>query len=227
MKKFALLFAIFMLLFCGYNNFAFAEENYFYVITDKATLISKANSEIFDIICELNYNEQVVVLSEKIKDPNSSLEFYQVRYKEQVGYILSTSISNKSSDFKYAFVPNAKLSKNSVVYTLLNQNFEELVVSGKKIELEKNCDIKVINKYQKNKTYTQISFQNNGEILSGYVLTDNIKVSGFNYYWLIAIFVVVIVLSTIVPIIIKNKKKRKKDNQLIDKISTSPHKTSK
>ena len=82
--------------------------------------------------------------------------------------------------------------------------------NGNNIILQKDAGIKLLNGYDKKLEYTQIAFEYENEILTGYVKTENIKINGFNYFLLIAIFLIVIIFSTIIPIVVKNWKRKKK-----------------
>lgn len=227
MKKF--LFIIFLALnFCLMSNnfFVQAESLSFEVCTDYAVIVLEPNSENYIKLKELNYGDEVSLISkEKISDEktNSNLTFYKVLIdNENIGYILTNVVCEKDS-FSVKFSPNAKLCEDSEVFIKNENNFDNMKIENEIVKLEQNSNIKILEKFDKNSTYTQISFEFNNEILTGYVLTKNILVSGFNYWFLIIIFVLIIIFSTIIPIIIKNYKK-KKSSQII---STSPHKTSK
>ena len=227
MKKF--LFIIFLALnvcLISNNFFVQAESLSFEVCVDYAVIVSEPNSENYVKVKDLNYGDEVKLISEaKINDEktNSHLTFYKVLIdNENVGYILTNVVCKKDS-FSVKFSPNAKLSEISEVYVKNENNFDNMKIESEIVKLEQNSNIKILEKFDKNSTYTHISFEFNNEILTGYVLTKNILVSGFNYWVLIIIFVLFIIFSTIIPIIIKNWKKRK-NSQII---STSPHKTSK
>ncbi len=210
-------------------NFVYADNLEYKVITDFAYIVSKPNSSNYEKITEVSKGEIIIVSDETIYNDESetNLKYFKVSYKEYEGYILTSTIRKNEENFKIQFKPNAILSKESEVYILNENNYQNFVYNGENIILNTNTEIKLLSAYDKNKTYQEISFLKDNEILTGYVLTENISVSGFRYYVLIIIFVLIVVFSTVIPIVVKNWKKKRKSGQTIDKISTSPHKTSK
>lgn len=201
------------------------------VILEKSAIVEVPNSSLKEenIVCYLDYNNIVILESEEeVLDQNagSNLKYYKVVYNNKQGYILTgsvTSVSNKNLETKLQ--TNGKTNTESYVYIFVNNKYEKLKIAGSEVVIKENTDIKLLEEYNSKNEYTKVSFKQNDDIISGYILTSNINVGGFNYVLVIVIFVLVIVFSTVIPIIIKNVKKKK--NQPIDKISTSPHKTSK
>ena len=230
MKKFFIAVILILCLFSTSNiNCVYAENCEYKVITDFAYIVSQPNSSNFEKLAEVSKGEILTIIDETIYNDQTetSLTYFKVSYNETEGYILANTVRKNDENFKINFKPNAIVNKESEVYIKTEDNYQNFVYNGEKIILESNTEIKLLSVYDKNKTYQEISFLKDNEILTGYVLTENISVSGFRYYVLIIIFVLIIVFSTVIPIVVKNWKKKRKSNQTIDKISTSPHKTSK
>ena len=230
MKKFFIAVILILCLFSTSNINCVCAENYNYkVITDFAYIVSQPNSSNFEKLAEVSKGEILTIIDETIYNDQTetNLTYFKVSYNETEGYILTNTVRKNDENFKINFKPNAIVNKESEVYIKTEDNYQNFVYNGEKIILESNTEIKLLSAYDKNKTYQEISFLKDNEILTGYVLTENISVSGFRYYVLIIIFVLIIVFSTVIPIVVKNWKKKRKSNQTIDKISTSPHKTSK
>lgn len=174
------------------------------------------NSALDNNVLEvLKYGSKIKIGTTLIDDLNegSNLKFYPVLDNDDfvVGYVLCSSVISDSEQELYVkFQPNAKLNADTEIYNFVDGEYQKLKINGQEIILNKDTNIKLLEKYDKNKTYSQISFSYENEIRTGYVLTKNIQVSGFNYYFLIAIFLIVIIASTVITIVVKNWKKNKK-----------------
>ncbi len=199
------------------NNFVCSAESKIYrVCVTDCNVFKEPNSVLENNILEvLKYGSKIKIGTTLIDDLNegSNLKFYPVLDNDDfvVGYVLCSSVISDSEQELYVkFQPNAKLNADSEIYNLVDGEYQKLKINGQEITLSKDTNIKLLEKYDKNKTYSQISFSYENEIRIGYVLTKNIQVSGFNYYFLIAIFLIVIIASTVIPIVVKNWKKNKK-----------------
>lgn len=202
--------------FAFQNQVCLAESASFRVCVSDCAIFASPNSSLTDNILEIkSYNEILKINDTLIEDlaDSSNLKFYEVLDADNniIGYVLSSAVVlNNEHELSVKLQTNAKLNKQSEIYTLKDNEYVKLNIDGTDIVLQENTEIKMLEKYDKNKTYTQISFYHNNEIVTGYVLTKNIQVSGFNYYFLIAIFLIVIIASTVIPIVVKNWKKKKK-----------------
>lgn len=199
------------------NNFVCSAESETYrVCVTDCNVFTTPNSALDNNVLEvLKYGSKIKIKTTLIDDLNegSNLKFYPVLDNDDfvVGYVLCSSvISDSEQELFVKFQPNAKLNADSEIYNLVDGEYQKLKINGQEITLSKDTKIKLLEKYDKNKTYSQISFSYENEIRTGYVLTKNIQVSGFNYYFLIAIFLIVIIASTVIPIVVKNWKKNKK-----------------
>lgn len=219
-----LIFSLFLIcLFCliasflTTNNFVFfAESKIFKVCVSDCAIFNSPNTSLENNILEIkNYGEKLKIDNTEIDDlnENSTLKFYSVLNDEDniIGYVLSSAvIMENENELNVKLQTNAKLNADSEIFIMSGSDYVKLEINSEKITLQKDTEIKLLEKYDKNKTYSQISFYYNDTIYSGYVLTSNIQVSGFNYYFLIAIFLIVIIGSTVIPIVVKNWKKNKK-----------------
>ena len=199
------------------NNFICSAESETYrVCVTDCNVFKEPNSALENNILEVReYGSTIKISAMEINDLNegSNLKFYPVLDNDDfvIGYVLCSSVvSDTEQELYVKLQPNAKLNSDSEIYNLVDGEYQKLKINGQKITLSKDTNIKLLEKYDKNKTYSQISFYYENEIRTGYVLTKNIQVSGFNYYFLIAIFLIVIIASTVIPIVVKNWKKNKK-----------------
>lgn len=199
------------------NNFVCSAESQTYrVCVSDCNIFIEPNSALDNNILEVREYGSIIKISEVVRNDlneGSNLKFYPVLDDDDyvIGYVLCSSVvSDTEQELYVKLQPNAKLNSDSEIYNFVDGEYQKLKISGEEVILTKNTSIKMLEKYDKNKTYTQISFCFENEIITGYVLTKNIQVSGFNYYFLIAIFLIVIIASTVIPIVVKNWKKNKK-----------------
>ena len=193
-----------------------AEGESYRVCTDVCSIFIEPNSSLDEtnILETKVYGDIIDIDPTEILDltAGSNLKYYAVLEGTNiVGYVLSTTVVKAgNSELKVNFQSNARLNSISDVYELFGNSYNLMEYKNSTLKLEKNTEIKILNGYDKHTEYTQISFEYDNQILTGYVRTENIKISGFNYYFLIAIFLLVIIFSTVIPIVVKNWKKKKK-----------------
>lgn len=188
---------------------ASAEGEEFKVCINQTTIFAEPNLES-EKLETIDYGTKVLVGS-LVDGQNTNLKFYEVIKENSIfGYVISTTISNEIQ-VEYNLQTKATLKTESEVFANLQE--EKLVNAGEEIILEQGTKIKLLEKYNASEKYSKIAFLKDNEILTGYVLTENISVSGFNYYFLIAIFLIVIIGSTVIPIVYKNWKKQKKNTK--------------
>ena len=194
----------------------FAESESYRVCTDSCSIFKEPNSSLGseNILGTKSYGDIININPTEIADfnSNSNLKYFEVLDGENIaGYVLcSTVVKSSSSELKVNFQSNAKLNSNSQVYELFGESYNLMSYKQNTILLEKGAEIKILNAFDKNSKYTQIAFEYDNQILTGYVKTENVKISGFNYYLLIAIFLLLIIFTTVIPIVVKNWKKKKK-----------------
>ena len=192
-----------------------ASSNEYFVCVESISILKEANSTLENNIVEIkHYGDKILVNETEINDQaeNSNLKYFPVlnEKNEVIGYILKSAVKKEESSIKTKLQTNAVLTKDSIVYKIQDEKFIEFVFNNEIIKLNKDCQIKVLEKFDQKNEYTYISFYYNDEILTGYVLTKNINVEGFNYYLILAIFIIVLIAATVIPIIVKNWKKHKK-----------------
>ncbi|MBO4413024.1 MAG: hypothetical protein J5779_03315 [Clostridia bacterium] len=214
MKKFLIVLIVFCLCFLWPTKiFVDAETEEFRVCINQTTVFAEPNLQS-EKLETLVYGTKVVA-GELVNGESTNLKFYEIIKDEEVyGYVISTTISNEN-EIKYNLQPNANLNKDSQVFAGTDE--EKLIISGEEISLEAGTKIKLLEKFNTSEKYSKIAFEKDGEILTGFVLTENVHVYGFNYYFLIAIFLIVIIASTVIPIVYKNWKKHKNLNQSTSK----------
>ena len=103
---------------------------------------------------------------------------------------------------------NAKVKNdNSQIYT--KNSLGEF--SPDEFVLNKNTQVRILDGYDKKKEYTYISFYNeNNDIVSNYIKTSDLSVSGVNYSLIIGILSLISCVSVILIVFgIKGKKKNK------------------
>ena len=213
MKKF---FLIIFFLICSISCFQFSflsfAENTEYKVCVNQTSIFSAPDVTSEIVETLFFNDIITISDEVVNDVNSNIKYFKVIKNDEIfGYVISTTVS-KNDRILYKLQTNSKINKDSDVYILNDSNYEPLKINDLEIVLKSETEVRLLEKYNPQKEYLQIAFSYKDEILTGYVKTENISVSGFNYYFLIAIFLIVIIGSTVIPIVYKNWKKHKKIN---------------
>lgn len=200
---------------CNTNNIILAEENLYKICISDCTILLQPNTSLDNNILEVKkYGEEIKIDTIEVVDENinSSLKFYKVLDENNniKGYVLTSAVVNINENaLKVKLQSNAKLKTKSEVFLFMDNEYKNLKIEEENLVLDENTEIRILDKYNNNNLYTEISFDYNNQILTGYVLTQNIQVKGFNYYFLIAIFLLIIVGSTVIPIIIKNWKKKK------------------
>lgn len=125
------------------------------------------------------------------------------------GFVLisQTIDANNSSPVKKLDF-NAKIKNdNSVIYTKNNAG-EFVKTEG---TLNKNTEVRILDGYNKKKEFTYISYyDNNNNIISNYIKTTDLSVSGVNYSLIIGILSLISCISAILIVFgIKGKKRKK------------------
>lgn len=193
--------------------FAINEPEYVRVILE-TSIYSEAN--IKSNILKSNLEVNTIL---KVDTDFSDTMFYKISLYEIIdsatqsdfGYILKTHTLDSSIES-----PNKKLDYNAEVKNDGSMLYEYDYISNTYVEtqnyLNKGTKIKILDGYDKNKEYTYISYENNGDIISLYIKTSNLSVKGINYSVIVAIstlFTCVIILFIVFGIKGKTKKKQK------------------
>ncbi|MDD4110394.1 MAG: hypothetical protein PHS54_02445, partial [Clostridia bacterium] len=78
------------------------------------------------------------------------------------------------------------------------------------VNLERFEEIKIIDGYDRAKTFHEIMFEKEGIIYTGYIKTSDLLVEGYNPMFILAMFIFIIVFSIAISILFTTRKKRKK-----------------
>ena len=204
------------LLFLGSNfasSFAYATNIPSQIKTTLTTNIYEQANIKSNIIKQLETGVVLNVDTEFLNDTFYKISIYNIVENSQetdFGYVmkahcLDASINSPQKQLDY----NAKI-KNDNAYVF---EYDQITNSYNKvnISLNKNTKIKILDGYDKNKTYTYISFYNeDDDIVSYYVKTTDISVDGINYSVIVAISTL-ITCAVIIYIVfgLKGKKRKK------------------
>lgn len=204
------------LLFLGSNfasSFAYATNIPSQIKTTLTTNIYEQANIKSNIIKQLETGVVLNVDTAFLNDTFYKISIYNIVENSQetdFGYVmkahcLDASINSPQKQLDY----NAKI-KNDNAYVF---EYDQITNSYNKvnISLNKNTKIKILDGYDKNKTYTYISFYNeDDDIVSYYVKTTDISVDGINYSVIVAISTL-ITCAVIISIVfgLKGKKRKK------------------
>ena len=201
------------LLFLGSNfasSFAYATNIPSQIKTTLTTNIYEQANIKSNIIKQLETGVVLNVDTAFLNDTFYKISIYNIVENSQetdFGYVmkahcLDASINSPQKQLDY----NAKI-KNDNAYVF---EYDQITNSYNKvnISLNKNTKIKILDGYDKNKTYTYISFYNeDDDIVSYYVKTTDISVDGINYSVIVAISTL-ITCAVIIYIVFRLKYKK-------------------
>lgn len=138
--------------------------------------------------------------------------FYFVKYGTQKRYVLVENVvkADSNNSLTKKLDPNAKILNSKTKVYKSNSTKDILKIGGENVELSQYQEIKIVDGYDKNKAFHKIMFEQNGEILTGYVKTSDILVEGFNGTIILIVFIFVLVGSIVLSIVLATRKKRKK-----------------
>lgn len=160
-----------------------------------------------DIICSINYGIKLELKNENIIIGNDGFNYYCVKVNEQDGYVFCSQVlpSNYKSPIK-DLDGNATLKSAAEVYVLENS-----VYNKTETILPKNQKIKILDGYNNNSQYTRIQYKDQeGQILTAYIKTETMKVSGISRSTIGAIIIVFTTVSLVLVVFgIKGKNKKK------------------
>lgn len=138
--------------------------------------------------------------------------FYFVKYGNRERYVLVENVvkADSNNSLTKKLDPNAKILNSKTKVYKSNSTKDILKIGGENVELSQYQEIKIVDGYDKNKAFHKIMFEQNGEILTGYVKTSDILVEGFNGTIILIVFIFVLVGSIVLSIVLATRKKRKK-----------------
>lgn len=169
----------------------------------KSSTVFADNVEIKIIVnqCAIYQNPNIESSTYQITIPHKTVlqaeiyneEFYFITYQSTSGYILKTNTmlnSNSSPTKKLVF--NAVITKDSTIYKLKNNVFEDTFFD----KLKKDTKIKLIDGYDTTNDYTLVSFYNqDNEVVSYYIETKNIQPFGVKKSVYVAISLIIFSIS--------------------------------
>lgn len=191
------------------NNFKVITECYLYEG-------SKLNYEEGEtgIVATLSFGEIIRVYGEKIQGDDCSFQFYDAileRNGEFIsGFVISDFVIDESITSLIKMLdPNAKTLNIASIFNSLDEE-DKMLIGGDEIILERFEEIKIIDGYDRAKTFHEIMFEQEGIIYTGYIKTSDLLVKGYNPTFILAMFIFIIVFSIAISILFTTRKKRKK-----------------
>ncbi len=219
MKKFILFLCFILSVFAifEFNNssyFAFANKEPLQIKTIIETNLYNEPNIKSTILKKLDIGIVLTVDTEFLDDMFYKISLYKIMEdasKTDYAYVLKAhTLDNKINSPEKNLDYNALVKNdNSILYTF-DTNTDSYNQTN--IILKKDTKVRILDGYDKNKEYTYISYQDeNGEILSYYIKTINLKVNGINYSVIVAISTL-ITCAIIISIVfgIKGRKKKSK-----------------
>lgn len=196
------------------NTLNLSNQNYLieknfnvYVISNKINVFSKAD-ESSQIIATFIYGTKLQVIDEEN-------DFYKISFEnnnvEELGYVLKSFVLNTNITSQIIYIDtNATIVKTCKTYDFINGQYIE-----KSTTLENNTRVKLLNGYNSNIPYQQISYQLNEKIITCYIPTNSVEADGLNQRALIAFMLIIVCVSLFLILYgfyrgKKNKKIRKK-----------------
>ena len=169
--------------------------------------------ETLDIIYKCNYGTKLQLVEQNSILGNDGLNYYKVKVENGniEGFVLCSQVlmDNISSPQKHLDY-NASVNKDAKLYVFENQSYVELehaLVSGQQI--------KILDGYNNSKQYTKIQYKSqDGYILTAYIKTSDISVSGVSKTTIGAIIIVITTISLALVVFgVKGKRKKKLKNK--------------
>lgn len=193
------------------NNMAFAEnENYVKVIYSTINIYSNPDIDTSTILCAKTYGEKLKLIStEKVQGEDGflyfNIELTDVAEADK-GYVfcsqvLDVNLSSPIKDLDH----NGSVNKEATVYVKEENSFVSTSV-----KLAPNQKIKILDGYDSNTQFTRIQYKDtNGEIITAYVKTADIKTSGISRGTIGAIIIIITTVSLVLVLFgIKGKRKK-------------------
>ena len=164
------------------------------------------DNENLDVVLTIKYGEKLLLASQSVEQGDDGLNYYKVKLSENLeGYVLYSnvllsSISSPKKDLDH----NATTNKKTTIYIYDGGRLQEQTTtlpSGEKIKiLELGSE-----------GYSRIQYKDSdGDILTVYVKTADIKTSGISRTTIGAIIIIVTTISLVLVVFgIKGNRKRK------------------
>ncbi|MDD4110640.1 MAG: hypothetical protein PHS54_03705, partial [Clostridia bacterium] len=181
MKKFFIILILFVFILPLFNleKVYAVEINNFKVITECYLYEdSKLNYEEGEtgIVTTLSFGEILRVYGEKIQGDDCSFQFFDAvleRDGEVIsGFVISDFIIDASITSLIKMLdPNAKTLNVASVFNSLDEE-DKMLIGGDEVNLERFEEIKIIDGYDRAKTFHEIMFEKEGIIYTGYIKTS-------------------------------------------------------
>ncbi len=226
-KEIPLLFFFFLLNFLFFFQFSFFIAMPTYaetpievrVIYDSTKIYSSTfdfSQEEFEESSEIKIAElhEVFEIDTSLNPDNENFYYVKITNENGIyiesGYILKTAcIDNSLSSPQKQLSTNAKIIASANIYTFDGENYVQIP----ELKLDEGIRVKIISGWDKNKEYTQITYQiEDGPLITNYVKTSTLNPDGIDYSIVLAItFIVIGVSITLILIkIIKPRITKKK-----------------
>ncbi len=180
------------------SNYAVGET--VYVLTNTASLYSSP-SLTSEIVFELEKGDELSLLDQSQVDG-----FYYVSYQDENGsyngYVFNECVGALENSQESVLSYNATILNDTDVYSLSTNERICTVKKGTRVFLYEG--------YDKEKDFLAIKFENEGEIVVGYVSIENLKPDGVNYALIVSITAIIALVSIIIILLNVTKKKRHK-----------------
>lgn len=184
--------------------------NYVRVVYPQISVYSQTdiNAEDTQIIAIYKYNQILKTIGEEAVFGADGYEYYQVEISVSgytSGYVFKSQVVDQNSvSPAKKLKTNAQIATKCNIYLLNGNNYEQT-----SDVLEKGTAVKIISGYDKSKEFTQIQYENqNGDVVTAYVKTVNLKTSGVSRTLIGTIIIVVTTVSLVLLIFgIKGKKR--------------------
>lgn len=183
------------------NNIVFAESVSVKIIVNECSIYQDADTT--SPVYQTKIPHKTVLDAEDYNE-----KFYLITYQSQTGYILKIhTMLEENSSPKKTLVFNAKIIKDSNIYKLENDRFEDTYFD----KLTSGTEIRLVDGYNKDNDYTLISYYDEqGNILTYYIETQNIQVYGIPKTVFIAISLIIFSVSIIFILFGTKIKKQKR-----------------
>ena len=212
MKK-VLVVLLIILLSCSGTKLVFAESgSYVKVIYSSINIYSDSNIETSNVIKQEIYGVRLKLKSNEKIIGQDNFSYYLVELENfqdiSEGYVfcsqvLPVQIASPNKDLDY----NASVKNRASVFVLVNTSYEPTSHI-----LEINQEIKILDGYNQNKEFTRIQYKDeDGDIITAYIKTEDILVSGISRTTIGALIIIVTTISLVLVLFgVKGKKKKKR-----------------
>lgn len=213
MKKLLILCLMLITAICLPRNIAFAEDNLqVRVIYSVAHAYSTDDINTSTVIATFEYNDVLTVVSSSVG--TDGFEYYLVELSNVDGYTQGYVFKSQVLDATITS-PEKRLDSNATVasdcdtYTLDGKNFVKTTT-----RLTAGTKIKILSGYNTSNEYTQIQYESQEQkIVTAYIKTNAIQVSGVSRTLIGAIMIIITTVSLVLIIFGIGKKKKPQKNK--------------